>query len=394
MVKQKITIFDFDQTLTGTHTFSTHTLENTSNPFDDTQMAIGAADAKQNIKKGVEEFFKHDENHLSMIATYHNNPSFIAGFISAIFKKKLTYIETLDAGVSGTAIDRYGVDGVETSFFISYITGGGASFTSTMERLYQHGKNDQIESLRRILLDEGLIEGNTLIHYYDDTSNNFVHAKQLKQLNCYLVDRNNPIFTVLETHCSDMLGDLSKPQPVFSSDKTPLVSENREVNKVIHHNKATLNAALDRLRRLHLTKNIDPVKPHLEKFIHLVEDAMDHKNTDLLHNVVDKTYHLLQDSNASLNDYRATAMIMHGHTNKKLQALGASMLAIGLIIAIVMIAMVSAGVLPVLVLPPIMVLSTTHAVFGGYSLFAGREQGLCKEMNNIAEKEATRRVLH
>ena len=394
MVKQKVTIFDFDETLTATHTFLIHTLENTSNPYDDMQMAIGAADAKQNIKDGVGNFFKHDKDHLSMIATYHNNPSFIAGFISEIFKKKLTYIETLDPGVPGTAIDRYGVEGVETSFFISYIAEGGASFTNTMRRLYLRGKNDQIESLRRTLLAEGLIEDNTLIHYYDDTPNNFEHAKQLRQLNCNLVAKNTRIFTVLETHGLEMPGDVKGSQPTPLSDNMPFFPENREKIKVIHHNKATLNAALERLRRLHLAKNIESVKPHLENFIHLVEEAMDHKNTDLLHNVVDKTYHLLHNSNASLNDYRATAMTMHGHTNKKLQALGASMLAIGLIIAIVMIAMVGAGVLPVLVLPPIMVLSATHAVFGGYSLFVGREQGLCREMNNIADKEATRRVLH
>ena len=54
---------------------------------------------------------KHDELQTSAIATYHNNPAFIAGNVAALLNKKLTLAETRHSKAPTVAIDIYTIEG-------------------------------------------------------------------------------------------------------------------------------------------------------------------------------------------------------------------------------------------------------------------------------------------
>ncbi len=201
-------IFDFDLTLTRAHTFGM------TDGYE-----TGKENAKSNIKIQANEYFLHDVDHLSSIATYHNDPAFIAGFVAELLGKELTFIETIASDVHGTAIDRYAVMGLDTPFLISYIsTRDGEEYAAIVKRLCVHGKNEQLLSLRRVLLNEAWVEEGSVFDFYDDSENNYQCASQLPQINSYLVSAECPMFTVVEKHLCDPTQELGsfgeiKPHP-------------------------------------------------------------------------------------------------------------------------------------------------------------------------------------
>jgi len=184
-------IFDFDCTLTIKHTFSDHAIERAL-PAQN-QYTLGQAEGKKNIKHGVDAILNHDEQDLSAVATYHNNPEFVAGNISAILKKELTLVDTIrktivNAGSSEKteiAINVYKVGGIDKPFLISYLPHGGDEFQSAMRIL--ENKNAQIEAIREFWLTNGFIKRTDNIDFYEDSSTNFNGAKSLDYINGYLV---------------------------------------------------------------------------------------------------------------------------------------------------------------------------------------------------------------
>ena len=423
MSKKTYNIFDFDNTLTIKHTFAFHSRESFYDPSDDIMLA-GEKDAKRNLKEGIGVVFKHDLEHLTAIATYHNNPLYIAGFVAGLLKKKLTYIETHESGTLGTAIDRYAVEGTDLPFLISYITGTDDSFTDTMLQLQKHGKNDQINALRRILLRDRLIEESSVINFYDDTPENFSKAKLLPQLNGYLIERENATFTIQEQFLYQASPIAAKVTPsangqvnLFGTAPLPVreisgprfgmglnvpvdklhvpteILSRHDSEKIIPPvvDQATLKASIAKLNKLVFIKQAKSIKRHVRRLIKQVESIMDDKNIHVLQDVVEKTYQLLHEPDSCLNDYRATANAMKGKAYGKLQILGAIMLALGSAIALILMVAAIAGC-PVAVLAPTAVFSATAFIIGGYGLFAGREKGIFAEMNKIAEREEYYRV--
>ena len=189
-------IFDFDQTLTQHHTFSEFCLYR----YPDASIAThaGQANAKAYKKKDAELYLKHDLEHFSAIATYHNNPAFIAGFITEVLGKELTFVETVKPVASdapGTAINRYTIADVDTPFFISYISEVGEAFDATINQLT--GKNNQISSLKRLFLEEKLMEESSIINFYEDSKGNFDKASLLKQMNCHLIEASDATFKIV-----------------------------------------------------------------------------------------------------------------------------------------------------------------------------------------------------
>lgn len=193
MALNVLNIFDFDLTLTKNHTFSTYCLDNWNKPFEECYKE-GQRHAEGNLKKSCISAFKHDDIHeLSAIASYHNNPHFIAGYVSKILKKNLLFQRcklSQDPDVPQTAVNFYSVEGIEKPFLISYIPEKGDNFSRRMEDLC--GKNEQILFLKTILQKKGYISDEVIINFYDDSSVNCRAAESLKNHNL----RNLNIFKV------------------------------------------------------------------------------------------------------------------------------------------------------------------------------------------------------
>lgn len=199
-VAKKITILDFDQTISIQHTFSEHCLDNHQNQSATDIYQLGKNHAIQNVKTGIEAVLKHnDDDELTAIATYHNNPTYIAGYVSRILGKELVFQETLYSTQPTTAINVYKVAGIERPFLISYLPDLGSAFQTKMSQLA--GKNNQINFLTQVLNNKGQIDTNNfIINFYDDTQKNHLNAKELSKVNSFLVQGNNSNFSLQEQH--------------------------------------------------------------------------------------------------------------------------------------------------------------------------------------------------
>jgi len=131
---------------------------------------------KKNIKDGIP--LKHDSfAHMSCIATYHNNPSYIAGYVSILLGKELIWKESIGSrsgkyNLDGpeVGINIYEVEGCTRIFCISYIPEIGNDFGKCLKQLT--GKNNQINFLRFFLIENEYITEETRIQFYDDDSEN------------------------------------------------------------------------------------------------------------------------------------------------------------------------------------------------------------------------------
>ncbi|VEB39001.1 Uncharacterised protein [Legionella sainthelensi] len=196
---KKITILDFDQTVSIQHTFSEHCLENHHNQSVTDIYELGKNHAAQNVKMGIEAVLKHNDNdELTAIATYHNNPAYIAGYISRILGKELVFQETFYSTQPTTAINVYQVAGIERPFLISYLPDLGDAFQTKMNQLA--GKNNQINFLTQVLNHKSQIDKNSIINFYDDTQKNYTNAKELSKVNSFWVQGNNSSFSLQERH--------------------------------------------------------------------------------------------------------------------------------------------------------------------------------------------------
>ncbi|WP_131775217.1 hypothetical protein, partial [Legionella cincinnatiensis] len=216
---KKITILDFDQTVSIQHTFSDHCLENHQNQAATDIYQLGKNHALQNVKMGVEAVLKHNDDELTAIATYHNNPAYIAGYISRILGKELVFQETLYSAQPTTAINVYTVAGIERPFLISYLPDLGAAFPTKISQLA--GKNNQINFLTQVLNNKGQIDtNNCMINFYDDTQKNYTHAKELPKVNSFWVQGNNSTLSLQEQHlcAGQALGNVAQ------HNKAPQVS--------------------------------------------------------------------------------------------------------------------------------------------------------------------------
>lgn len=202
-------IFDFDLTMSKTHTFANHCIDRYQGQDPSLIYQVGKRLAANLLKSNIP--FAHDANHLSAIATFHNNPALIAGVIAHVLGKELQLVETLTSEEPLVAVNVYQVEDEERPFLVSYIPEVGSAF---QERMGQLGnKNHQIKFLQRILLQQQQITPSTTFEFYEDTNENYLAAQQLPGMNCHLVGKFNPQFTILQSHSS------ASPEQEFESNK-------------------------------------------------------------------------------------------------------------------------------------------------------------------------------
>ena len=175
-----LAVFDFDRTVTCLHTFrKAQMYEEPVSLFYPEQYLRGKQDALTNVKKGISDHLKHDDGeHSSAIATFHNNHSMVAGYLSVIFGKELILQETHLSADKLIAVAQYRVEGIEKPFFISYINACGPHFNPTLHALGK-SKNKQLIHLRQLIHTLNPEQAETEITFYDDDLNNCRQAALL-----------------------------------------------------------------------------------------------------------------------------------------------------------------------------------------------------------------------
>lgn len=113
-----LSIFDFDQTLTKFHTFRVRRRPINSSTYDrNAHYQLAKIDAASQKKEKIENYLVHNDSQISAIAAYHNNPAYIAGFVSAILNLDLDFEETLvSQDTPRIALDVYTVKGQKYPF--------------------------------------------------------------------------------------------------------------------------------------------------------------------------------------------------------------------------------------------------------------------------------------
>lgn len=194
-----ITIFDFDQTLTKEHSFRSFCVEQFSHPrgahYGKDPYQVGKTMGPSLVKTGIDKVVKHDGENISAIATYHNNPAFVAGVISSLLGKDLRLKGCVaDPAMTATAIAQYEIEGIEAVFCVSFIQHQQDDYQVAKGMLESNGgKNIQIIQLQVTLA----IPRGTPITFYDDDPVNVAHAKKLPNVHSYRVSASSGLFTIM-----------------------------------------------------------------------------------------------------------------------------------------------------------------------------------------------------
>lgn len=187
-----LNIFDFDRTISINHTFNDKRIESyesstsTSDIYED-----GKKHAQKNAKVNIKDWLTHENYKISAIATFHNNPHFIAGYVSHILGKELAFSKISYPLPNSTDVAHaeFFVEGVDTPFIISYIPKTDDAFQLTLANLKD--KNTQISALIATLQPS---TKNHPVCFYDDSRENYKQAKQLQDLNCFHIHHESPSF--------------------------------------------------------------------------------------------------------------------------------------------------------------------------------------------------------
>lgn len=179
-MSKTVIFWDFDQTLTIRHTFAEYERGCFLNGETDSELYVLGKQHFENNRKIFPEdtdvkappLFAHDDQHaISAIATFHNNPSFIAGFVSKKLHQELMLHHIIYSDTTPlVAVSFYAVGRLNTPFLISWIPAIGHDFAETIGKLQsQHiYKNHQLSLLRQNLIPDYL-EPTALIHFCDDS---------------------------------------------------------------------------------------------------------------------------------------------------------------------------------------------------------------------------------
>ncbi|VEG91090.1 hypothetical protein [Legionella spiritensis] len=157
-----VTVFDFDETITWHHTAK--------------RPDYYSADT--NTKKGIEDYLFHGTKNIAAIATFHYDPEYVKTYIEKILGKTLTLLEDASETYEHHRISVYQVEGVTTPFLISTIP--AEAYVLHLALLDKTGKNTQITDIINYLHDKhGINPSDSAIKFYDDSDNNYKHAKDL-----------------------------------------------------------------------------------------------------------------------------------------------------------------------------------------------------------------------
>lgn len=212
----KAAVMDFDCTLTKAHTFHKSKLELqvTDNfqalieqGYDDALTILKEGDVLTNLKQGIpENLYAMTDDHVCAIATFHNNPDFVAGYfmqLSKLEKKNIpTMVGTIFDKKYPIAINVYYINALSKPLYVCYIPGIEAEFDRRVRKL--NGKNEMIAFIERVWKEKGLFQGGD-IDFYDDTLFNISMlnkgdwAEKLKHVNAFHVERKNDHF-----HCKEI----------------------------------------------------------------------------------------------------------------------------------------------------------------------------------------------
>lgn len=177
-------IFDFDNTLTQSHTFQHARLEAFTHRNSNSMQLKGYIDAEHNLKKGLRSELKPDQ---FAIATFHNNPDYIAGYLRALFGKNVVKkAEPIFSEAPVVAIQAYQLEGQAQPILIAYIPEVGQQFDQRLAEL--EGKNNQTLFLQAELIKRGIICAETELDFFDDSRLNIVKAQTLPNVSVYEVD--------------------------------------------------------------------------------------------------------------------------------------------------------------------------------------------------------------
>lgn len=194
----RLNIFDFDLTCTNQHTFRTMS----ANPdkedhliFSQDQYELGKSRFESLKKSNLHEYILHDDTeNCSAIATFHNNPSFIAGFFAAYFGREIVWKDTNCSENSCIAAAQCSIEGINRPFIISYIPEVGARYQLALPII--ENKNIQIQNILLNNLNNSLPFET---YFYDDDPKNVKAAGEFIDVKTLLVDRkNSTIFSATE----------------------------------------------------------------------------------------------------------------------------------------------------------------------------------------------------
>lgn len=191
-------IFDFDWTITIQHTYKATAVESGElTGFSEAEYERGRMDAKTNTRSGLLDYLRHDdEENTCAIATFHNNHPMVAAYIAELFQRKATFLSTQISEDGLCAISFYALDGINKPFPVSWIPASGVAFGATLAKLGDN-KNCQLEFLRRVMQESGLIKTDEPMHFYDDTPRNCEFAKALPLVEVHQVQRYGAAFTTV-----------------------------------------------------------------------------------------------------------------------------------------------------------------------------------------------------
>ncbi len=190
-------IFDFDQTISIQHTIhDNQKTQETINAFE--QQLKGFQSASTNTINGLT--MKRDN--AVLIATYHNNPDFIVGFLCKHLglNPKYNKITLFNRSTTGeekteTTINHYQIEGFEYPVIISYVPDIKPAFDKKVKTLMAQGKNQQILHLQSYLKQNQLADDSTEYNFYDDSIHNALQAKKLGNVVSHHVKNSNSTFT-------------------------------------------------------------------------------------------------------------------------------------------------------------------------------------------------------
>lgn len=198
-----VSIFDFDWTITILHTYKSTAVESGElTGFLEAEYEYGHFDAMTNTRSGLQDYLRHDdEENTSAIATFHNNHSMIAGYIASFSGRRATFNSTRVSEDGLCAVSFYALEGINKPFLISWIPASGSVFKETLTKLGDN-KNYQLEFLRKVMQESGLIEADERIHFYDDTPRNCEFARALPNIEVNQVQRSGSAFKIVNTGAS------------------------------------------------------------------------------------------------------------------------------------------------------------------------------------------------
>jgi hypothetical protein len=178
-------IFELDGTISITPTIAEYCIDK-AKPTED-QYELGKKIGRINRKKSVEHFFIHNDYELCGIATLHNNPAFVAGYIAALLNKELTFIQTIYSKTTpDIAVNEYIVKGLDKPIFICFVPHIGKEYHAALNAL-RVDKNVQIDFLRKIWIENRLIQRTSVIDLYDNSFKVCEAAQKLLYVNIHKV---------------------------------------------------------------------------------------------------------------------------------------------------------------------------------------------------------------